>query len=419
MTAAAWSDARSGPHRADMWDWLAFAMSVFILLIFSQGWILPLVGDKFDEGSSALVRNAYLPAYGAGVLLLAMTPGETLQGLLRQPFLIILMGVVAASMLWSLSPDATLRRIIALYATTLAGVVIAARYRWTALVEVMATAFAILALASLVVSVAIPSIGRMENLFPGAWRGLWPEKNALGGNMAMAFGVLGAAAFLSPKRAWLWGIFALMAAGLVLASTSKTSLVSLILGMASLAFVWIVRRGPASAAMATWAAVVGAMLLAGFMLVAADVFLELLGKDATLTGRTKIWDAIWRQIEARPLTGYGYAAVWDDESGRGALAWITKDAGFRARHAHNAWLEQWLGMGLPGLIAWGLFFAQTLIAALVAVFRSKGAYLALPFLVTFSLISLTESVAVSYNDLRWMIFVALAVRLAMPDSDDG
>ena len=41
----------------------------------------------------------------------------------------------------------------------------------------------------------------------------------------------------------------------------------------------------------------------------------LLGKDATLTGRTKIWDAIWRQIQERPWTGYGYSAVWDDKSG--------------------------------------------------------------------------------------------------------
>ena len=63
-------------------------------------------------------------------------------------------------------------------------------------------------------------------------------------------------------------------------------------------------------------------------------------------------------------------------------------------------------------------FTPTLIgAALVSVFRDKGAYLALPFLVIYSLICLTESVAVSYNDLRWAIFVALAVKLAWGDRE--
>ena len=50
--------------------------------------------------------------------------------------------------------------------------------------------------------------------------------------------------------------------------------------------------------------------------------------------------------------------------------------------------------------------------AIAAVFSRSGAYLALPFLVIYSLLTLTESVAVTYNDIRWAIFVALAVKLA-------
>jgi exopolysaccharide production protein ExoQ len=205
----------------------------------------------------------------------------------------------------------------------------------------------------------------------------------------------------------------------VVMSTSKTSLVSLVLGAGGVGFVWLIRRGPASATMATWAAVFGAMLLAGFLLVASDVFLGLLGKDATLTGRTKIWSAVLTQIHKHPWTGYGYAAVWDDKTGWGPLAWITKDAGFKAGHAHNAWLEQWLGMGYPGLVAWGLFFLQTMLAAIVATFRSKGAYLALPFLIIYALSTLTESFAVTYNDMRWVIFVALAMKLGLGDREQG
>jgi O-antigen ligase len=415
--AASWEAGRpAAVHRIDVWDVLAFGLLVMSLLLYSQGWILPIFGSRFDAASSAAIRNAYLPAYAGAVVILAMRPWDTAMATLRQPFLIALMAVTALSVVWSIAPDATVRRLVALFATTLTGVVLAVRFRWATMAEVMATALGLLAVASFVAGLVLP-FGRMTELFPGAWRGVWMEKNALGGNMAMAFSIFGAAALLVPRRAWLWWSLAGLALGLVLLSTSKTSLVSLGLGGAALAFVWICRRGAASGVAATWAAVTGAALLAAFLLFAADVFLELLGKDATLTGRTKIWAAVMRQIEDRPWTGFGYSAVWDDKSGWGPLAWITKDAGFKAQHAHNSWLEQWLGMGFAGLIAWALFYAQTLIAALVAVFRDKGAYLALPFLVIYSLVSLTESIAVSYNDLRWAIFVALAVKLAWGDRE--
>ena len=53
---------------------------------------------------------------------------------------------------------------------------------------------------------------------------------------------------------------------------------------------------------------------------------------------------------------------------------------------------------------------------MVALYRQAGAYLALPFFVIYALMTLTESIAVVYNDMRWVIFVALAVKLALPDA---
>jgi O-antigen ligase len=145
------------------------------------------------------------------------------------------------------------------------------------------------------------------------------------------------------------------------------------------------------------------------------VAFAVLGKDATLTGRTNIWQGVLYEIHKRPLLGYGYGAVWDDRSGWGPVYWITKIAGFRAAHAHNSWLEQWLGLGIVGLIAWSLYFVQTLILAVIAVYRDKGAYLALPFILVYGLVALTESIAVVYNDFRWVMFVAVAVKLAYSD----
>ena len=241
------------------------------------------------------------------------------------------------------------------------------------------------------------------------------EKNSLGGLMALGVCILGATALLNPSTAKLFLPFAFLALGLVLMSQSKTALASLMLGLMALGFVWIVQRGPAYGAAATWAGVTGALLLGMFLLLASDVFFSILGKDATLTGRTEIWTAAMRQIEQRPWQGYGYAAVWSDKSGWGPLAWIVNDAKFIPQHAHNSWIEQWIGIGLFGLGAWGLFYLQTMSLALVAVYRERGAMLAFPFLVVFTLVSLTESIAVVYNDFRWVLFVSLAAKLAFSD----
>lgn len=394
---------------------LTVAVAAAMLLIFSAAWQLPLFGEKADEAASGLLRVAFLPAYGLAFLLIMARPWNMIRVSVRQPFLIILMGVVAASIAWSIQPDVSIRRGFAVGCTTLAGLALASRFRWAELARLYGIVFCILIVASYAVSLALPSIGVMTEIFPGAWRGLWMEKNGLGGLMAFGACLLGAGALLNPDRAKLFTLFAGLAIGLVLLSQSKTALASLLLGMTALGFVWIVQRGPALGAAATWAGVTGALLLAMFVLLASDVLFEILGKDATLTGRTEIWTAAMRQIEQRPWQGYGYAAVWSDQSGWGPLAWIVNDAKFVPQHAHNSWLEQWLGIGLFGLIAWGLFYLQTMSLAVVAVYRERGAMLAFPFLVVFTLVSLTESIAVVYNDFRWVLFVSLAAKLAFSD----
>jgi O-antigen ligase len=398
----------------------AVAAALGVLIVFSQGWVnLVTGGDDAASTDAGIFRVIFLPAYAIGVVGLAMNLSDTVKAGIRQPFLILLVAVAAASYVWSIAPDHTARRVFAMACTTLCGVVLGARYRWSQLAELLAASFVILGVVSLASAVVMPSLGRMTEIFPGAWRGLWPEKNALGGNMALGFVICGGAAMLNPRRFWIWAGGGALCLFLVLMSTSKTSLVSLMLGAAGLGFVWLVRRGPAMGVTATWLAVAGIALLGGFILVATDVFFEILGKDATLTGRTRIWEGVMHQIRLRPWQGYGYFAVWDDQSGWGPIAWITHDAGFRAQYAHNSWLEQWLGMGILGLVCWGLFWLQTMTTALIAVYRNAGAYLAFPFLIVYSLVSLTESIAVTYNDLRWVIFVMLAVKLAWPDKPDA
>jgi O-antigen ligase len=414
--AAAWP---SSPARAEptpgLAEVLAFAVSVAMVLIYTQPWVFFSAGAEgpVDADNTGPLRIMYLAIYVGGLALLATRPWEVVKGLLAQPFLLVLLAIATASMAWSVTPDQTTRRIVGVVLTTLGGAALGARWRWATLAEALGAGFAILAILSLLLAVAVPDLGRMTTLFPGAWRGLFEEKNGFGGLMAFAFLIFAGAALLVPRRALIWWPLAALALALLLASTSKTSLVSLMLGVGTLGFVLVARRGGALAVIATYLAVVGLGVLIAGVILAPDAFLGLLGKDASLTGRTRIWAAILRLIDQKPWLGYGYGAVWTDTSGWGPLAWIVKQAGFTPQHAHSSWLEQWLGMGLVGLGAWALTWLTTLGRAVLAVFRDPGALLALPFLVVYSVMSLTESIAFTYNDMRWVLFVAISVRLAL------
>jgi len=414
----AMGSAAGSTSRAEVW---ALALAVFMLFMFAQAWVTPLVGDSekaVGAEANGLVRALYYPSYVAGLALLWGAFRRTGVALLKSPVLVVLVGLAVCSMFWSVDPSTTLRRGIALVLTTLAGVVLAARFDWRRLAIAIAITFASLVVLSYIAGAFIPSLGRMATLFPGAWRGLWAEKNALGGNMAMGCSLFAGAAMLDARRRWVWAGFAVLALGLVLLSTSKTSLVALMLGLAAFGFVWLARRGPVMGVVMVWLALVVVGIGGAVMLFAPHLVLDALGKDATLTGRTKLWESALRQAKTHPWFGFGYGAIWDDPDPWAPLAKITRDGGFRAHHAHSSWVEMTLNLGRVGFVAWALYFLETWTRAAVAVFTRRGAYLAVPFIAVYSLISLTESITLIWNDIRWVLFVAFAVKLAIGDRDE-
>jgi O-antigen ligase len=399
-------------------DRLSFGLGVFLVLIYSQALVAPLGGETSNPDASPLLRAVYYPAYVATLVLAAGGWRRVLKAMIRAPLLIAMVALACVSLMWSIDPDATFRRAVALVFTCIGGLTLAARFRWARLAEILATGFTLLAIGSLIVGALVPSIGRMTEIFPGAWRGFWYEKNGLGENMGLGFCVCAAAAALNPDRRRLWLGSAALCVLLVLFSTSKTSLVAVLLAAAMLGFVWLARRGPVAGVLTAWLGVAGLMGAFAVVALAPDAIFSALGKDATLTGRTRIWAAVLRQIHTRPELGFGYGAVWDDMSVWAPLAKIIKQAGFRPLHAHSSWFEQALSLGVVGLTLWSLWFLETLARTTVAIFTRRCAYLAAPFLIVYGMTSLTESVTLIWNDLTWVMFVSIAAKLAL-DSEAG
>ncbi|RIJ27773.1 O-antigen ligase family protein [Henriciella algicola] len=381
------------------------------LVLFSEGLLPRLFASEYDTDSSAFLRLLWLPVYGLVAIGCLWKVREMVSLALRMPFLIALLIVTAASFLWSLDPSLTERRSIAVVATSLAGLYLAARYDWRTLLRLMGAVWLFMAIVSIGAVIVAPGFAIMSEIHPGAWKGLWWEKNTLGGHMARA-------AFLCAflyilDRPWrpVWGVAVFLCTALVIASTSKTALLGLMLGFGILFAGWISRKGAGITITCLWSGIVLSSAFAAIMIIEPGIILNLLGRDATLTGRTDIWAVLADAIADRPLLGYGYGAFWQLDSMpayrvRSAAEWLVPTA-------HNGWLETALSVGLIGL---GLLVANFVLFLLRAAWLSIDNWLgifALGVAGQFLLFSISESNALQQNSIIWVTYVAIAAKTAI------
>ncbi|MBU2135838.1 MAG: O-antigen ligase family protein, partial [Alphaproteobacteria bacterium] len=309
-----------------------------LILMMSNALIGPVLDpDQTGGESNAILRLMWLPVYAAaGAVALLRAPHMA-----RMWLPALLLGALvlwaALSVTWSIDPGVSQRRAIAVAATTLFGLYLAARYDGRSLAELLAASFLILALGSYAVSLALPSLGVHADVNAGAWRGLWYEKNQMGATMVYGALTCAAAAALAPGRRLLWLATLALCVGLIVMTQSKTSLLALALGLGLGGGLSLMNRGPAAAVALIWLGVTLSAALAGLYILAPEVLFDAMGKDSSLTGRTDIWTAVMRAAEARPVEGYGFAAFWTDEST--PAKWIRHQLGWTVPTAHSGWMD--------------------------------------------------------------------------------
>ncbi|MBL8327634.1 MAG: O-antigen ligase family protein [Rubrivivax sp.] len=147
---------------------------------------------------------------------------------------------------------------------------------------------------------------------------------------------------------------AVAAAALLVYIDSKSSIIAIV---ATALLLWVVsaRR---------WKLYMGVLALGVAVFVTAlpspkwDHFALWMGRDPTFTSRTEIWAGSIGLASEQPLTGYGYNAVWSAHENR--LAQYPDAPGPRYAHAHNAWIDWVLQLGLGGLAVYLLFLGVLL-----------------------------------------------------------
>jgi exopolysaccharide production protein ExoQ len=390
------------------------AMAAGLVVLMMSNALLGPLFDPLQTGgdSHPLLRQIWLPVYAVILGLAAWRWRELKRAWFPILLLLVLLGWTFASVTWSVAPDITMRRAVAVSISSLFGVYLAASFGGRGMSEILAACFLILAIGSYVAALAFPAIGVHHDVNAGLWKGLWYEKNQMGA--LMVYGSLAAlsAALTSPPRRLLWIGTLVLCAGLVIMTHSATSLISLLLVLGGTATLSLMGRGAAASVAAVWAGVTGLTTLIGVYALAPQLLFEAVGKDPSLTGRAQIWAAILRESHDAPLTGYGYAAFWT--RGSAPAKWIRAQLQWPVPTAHNGWLDLLIQLGQIGVALFALIMGAALIFAFIRRRRLRDGYFAPLFLVVYFISIQSESFILIQNEMAWMLAVAAMVRVLGP-----
>ena len=275
-----------------------------------------------------------------------------------------------------------------------------------------------------------PGVGWVYNPLTGAMFnphtpiGVATTKNGLG-TVCLVFGLGSLWRFFEalhsgerPRRAGpliAHGAILAMAVWLFYIADSATSLACFLLGGVLIALTS--HRGSALRPAAVYALTAGiaALLLLGLFAESDVAFLETLGRDATLTGRTQLWEDLLR-MTGDPWFGTGFESFWLGE--RVTSLWSKYL--WHPNQAHNGYLEIFLNLGCVGVALLGfvlLWGYRNVVGALHRDPELGG--LRLAFFVAAVLYNVTEAAFKMMHPV-WIAFLLAVMVVPEPEQrEDG
>jgi O-antigen ligase len=265
---------------------------------------------------------------------------------------------------------------------------------------------------SIVLALWFPSVGIDHKEGVEAWQGIAVQKNSCAVIMVYLFSPV---LFLA-KRGGLHQVGRLLyAAGclfVILMTQSRTGWI----GLFALAVFWVAWRITIAFASQDRAFIITVLTVSSVAVVSLVVLylpalLMAMGKDATLTGRTTLWNLVITVAMKHPLLGCGYNAFWN--SGQVDEQSIALFLGWTPNHAHNGFLDVWLQLGAAGLalVLWTIVRAfRDAAACMQSQDRDTvGWYLAI---VVITIITNLDERSIMYpNFLEWVMYIMACVGL--------
>lgn len=234
------------------------------------------------------------------------------------------------------------------------------RYSINDLLKLLMLVGSVAAASSLFLILVFPQYGLQQRdlLYAfGAWQGIFGQKNLCGMMMTLlllpAFFVQ-----LDSHLARIYRGIYIVVLGTIIAMTQSVGSWT-VCGLC-VTFIVVIRLMVKFKRKDAWC--IG-MVLVGVLVVAipiivhfGDTLLRMVGKDPTMTGRTRLWASLLVSILKHPLVGYGYRAFWQGLSGESAYATLKLNSLGRVGYAENGVLELWLDLGAVGVLLYALVF---------------------------------------------------------------
>jgi O-antigen ligase len=327
------------------------------------------------------------------------------------PF-VAMLTVMLVSALWSQAPENSLRRTVTMAALVLFAISSQVTLGPERFMRIAVRTLLAVSVLSLLEAVLRPAYGFDVGEYANAIRGLYGQKNAFGmalltGALALSFVVLARGRFQVSD-----GVIILFLLILLVLSRSTTSLLLTLAVTGATMTVVALGTGGVLRISTTLVLVIGGVAAALVLgTVQMDDLLEFIGKDASLTGRTEIWEAVHEIIALRPLTGYGYAAFWVQGSNGVLRVW--DHVAWEVTSAHSGYLEVMLQFGALGLILVGLLVLVTLLLAIRAACRGgqRVAIWVMLYLGVMGVLNKSESVLLG-PDLMMVYWIMAVLTLA-------
>jgi exopolysaccharide production protein ExoQ len=421
--AALWQDHRLAPRDSSpRWIERLFLGLAFLVL---QGAFIGMAASSPDDVVTPDSSDArHLLAFAFLLLGTALFAPKHWRGIVRtaQPNLIyfILPVLITVSALWSVEPLLTLKRSLLTVGVCGFDLYVATAIGIDRLLRLLSWTILLTAVASIIVALALPSIGResTESLI-GDWRGVFPQKNVLGHVMSIGVFIEMALMIRTRRLSALNVLKTTLCVVLVVLAQSASSLLAVFMAIAVAGFYMLYRRGTIGAAISAIVAVAIILLIGGLLATDLPTVLQLLDRDTSLTGRTDLWPYVMDAIAEKPLAGWGYMAFWTPD-GRDAT-YILNQIRWNAPNAHNGFLELALSLGIAGLAALvvtGIWAVRRCITLVLR--RDDLGALLLIISVQLLAANLTESFMLSASVFGWNIFSIIVLKSGLalrPEAD--
>ncbi len=352
-----------------------------------------------DSGMTSMILTVVAATI---VGLYALAPGPMAAALARNWPLLLFVAWAFVTAAWSEVPGRSFNRTGRMLIAVLVALYISEMLQPSRLIRLLCVALIVGIAASIAVTVAVPGLSRTID-FRGAWRGAFAHKNTTGTVAALA--VVFAAYGFYARTLWRPALVALGLGATVtlLMSNSVTALIAATLATGiGVGGLLLIAARPEERFALIAAAGLGLGLLALAVALVSDGGIEIAGRDATLTGRTDVWDFTRSMIDLSPVWGHGHG-VWGTPSfAQGVLAVLR----WPSAHAHSTYLDLWLQLGLPGLLlgglVWALLMARALLGVLVCRDPEFVLWVAVAILMALRALSETIMVDPAAGEIFWL-----------------